>query len=68
VETTALGAAYLAGIATGFWRDEAEVASLRAEQRRFTPKDGSGASEAYGRWRAAVQGLLGTKLAPLGDT
>jgi glycerol kinase len=36
-ETTALGAAYLAGLATGFWRDEAEIASLWARDRVFEP-------------------------------
>ena len=30
VETTALGAAYLAGLAVGFWRDRAEIARLAA--------------------------------------
>jgi glycerol kinase len=65
VESTALGAAYLAGIATGFWKDEAEVASLRREERRFQP---SRAAEGHrigrDRWRAAVEGLLATKLPP----
>ena len=65
VESTALGAAYLAGIATGFWRDEAELASLRRVERRFLPSaEASSAQEAYGRWRAAVAGLLKTELAP----
>jgi len=36
VETTALGAAYLAGLAVGFWKDQQEITS-RIE-RRFTPK------------------------------
>jgi glycerol kinase len=36
-ETTALGAAYLAGLATGFWRDEAEIAALWARDRAFEP-------------------------------
>ncbi len=65
VESTALGAAYLAGIATGFWRDEAEVASLRREERRFEPSPQAAARrEGRGRWRAAVEGLLATKLPP----
>jgi len=37
VETTGLGAAYLAGLAVGFWRDRSEVASLRREGQVFTP-------------------------------
>jgi hypothetical protein len=36
-ETTALGAAYLAGLATGFWRDEQEIAALWARERVFEP-------------------------------
>jgi len=65
VESTALGAAYLAGIATGFWRDEAEVSGLRREERRFQPSPAAAAAgTAYGRWRAAVAGLLATDLPP----
>ena len=61
VESTALGAAYLAGIATGFWRDEEELASLRRVERRFEPSpDAPSAHDAYGRWREAVAGLLST--------
>ncbi len=65
VESTGLGAAYLAGIATGFWKDEAEVASLRREERRFRP-GAEAASRRRGRerWSAAVEGLLATNLAP----
>jgi len=65
VESTALGAAYLAGIATGFWKDEGEVAGMRREERRFEPSPlASAALAAYERWRAAVAGLLGTDLPP----
>jgi len=34
-ETTALGAAYLAGLATGFWKSRAEIASLWSADRTF---------------------------------
>ena len=37
-ETTALGAAYLAGLAVGVWRDEDEIASLWRAERRFEPR------------------------------
>lgn len=37
VESTALGAAYLAGLATGFWRSTEEIASLRGIDRTFSP-------------------------------
>ncbi|HEY8965450.1 MAG TPA: glycerol kinase GlpK, partial [Candidatus Methylacidiphilales bacterium] len=36
-ETTALGAAYLAGLATGYWKDTAEIAEQWRTERRFEP-------------------------------
>ena len=36
-ETTALGAAYLAGLAVGFWRTQEEIASLWETERTFVP-------------------------------
>ena len=36
-ETTALGAAYLAGLAVGFWKNQAEIAAQWQTDRRFTP-------------------------------
>jgi len=36
-ETTALGAAYLAGLAVGFWQDQSEIASQWQVDRRFAP-------------------------------
>jgi glycerol kinase len=36
-ETTALGAAYLAGLAVGYWRNLAEIASQWKVDRRFEP-------------------------------
>ena len=55
-ETTALGAAYLAGLATGFWRDEDEIVSLWARERVFDPHVSR--DEAYSRlatWKRAVE-------------
>lgn len=37
LETRALGAAYLAGLATGYWKDQNEINSHWKEARRFTP-------------------------------
>ncbi|MGE5096068.1 MAG: glycerol kinase GlpK [Betaproteobacteria bacterium] len=55
-ETTALGAAYLAGLATGFWRDEAEIASLWARERVFEPAmPRSRALERLAQWKRAVE-------------
>jgi glycerol kinase len=55
-ETTALGAAYLAGLATGFWKDEAEIAALWSRDRVFEPT----LSRAQGgarlaEWKRAVE-------------
>jgi glycerol kinase len=36
-ETTALGAAYLAGLAVGYWKDTREIATQWQADRRFTP-------------------------------
>jgi glycerol kinase len=36
-ETTALGAAYLAGLAVGYWRDTSEIAAQWQADRRFVP-------------------------------
>lgn len=37
IETTALGAAYLAGLATGFWEDENELLALQKIEERYLP-------------------------------
>ena len=58
-ETTALGAAYLAGLAVGFWQDEAELASLWRADRRFEPAMSDAQRTALlGGWRRAVQRCL----------
>ena len=55
-ETTALGAAYLAGLATGFWKDEAEIAALWSRDRIFEPTLSRGESgERLAGWRRAVE-------------
>ena len=37
-ETTALGAAYLAGLAVGYWKNQAEIAAQWQTDRRFVPR------------------------------
>ncbi len=55
-ETTALGAAYLAGLATGVWRDQVELASQWALDRAFTPQmDAGQRARLYAGWRKAVE-------------
>jgi glycerol kinase len=54
-ETTAFGAAALAGLAVGFWSDPGEIAAIRAVDRRFEPVGSNDRREAdYGAWRRAV--------------
>ena len=60
IETTALGAGLLAGIATGFWRTHRELEGARRLERQFRPRRSARWRAAeYARWRAAVGTLLG---------
>jgi glycerol kinase len=59
-ETTALGAAYLAGLAVGFWKDQHEIAALWAKDKTFVPEMASDMATAKMRgWRQAVEHSLG---------
>ncbi|MBI4388507.1 MAG: glycerol kinase GlpK [Candidatus Omnitrophica bacterium] len=59
IETTALGAAGLAGIAVGFWKDQREFLSHRKVDRVFSPKMNQKTSNhLYERWKEAVQRSL----------
>ena len=54
-ETTALGSAYLAGLAVGYWKDVTDVERNWALNREFTPNfDRSERDARYGRWKRAV--------------
>ena len=54
-ETTALGAAYAAGIAVGFWKGEQDVIDNWAEDKRWTPSMESDERERlYRNWKKAV--------------
>jgi glycerol kinase len=56
IETTALGAAYLAGLATGFWKDRAELHRVWEIDRAFEPGMSSDeAAQRRRRWAAALQ-------------
>ena len=55
-ETTALGAAYLAGLATGFWSTQEEIASQWQVDRRFEPKMPAAQRDAMiMHWQRAVR-------------
>lgn len=54
-ETTALGAAYLAGMAVGYWDDKEDVVRNWALDREFVPQMSEAQRERmYGRWQKAV--------------
>ncbi len=56
IETTALGAAYLAGLATGFWKDQSMIAERREVNRKFQPYMSADKRELlYKNWKKAVQ-------------
>jgi glycerol kinase len=58
-ETTALGAAYAAGLATGFWRDTAELRANWHESKRWAPSwTPDRRADGYAGWRKAVQRTL----------
>jgi glycerol kinase len=55
-ETTALGAAYLAGLGVGFWHSPAEVAAMWQVDRRFEPRmSPDEAASRMARWSKAVE-------------
>ncbi len=59
-ETTALGAAYLAGLAVGYWKSREEIAANWAADRRFLPAmDGARRDHLYAEWRRAVSRAAG---------
>ena len=53
LETTALGAAYLAGLAVGYWKSDDDIARNWRVDRRFEPT-GAAAAPARERWHEAV--------------
>jgi glycerol kinase len=59
-ETTALGAAWLAGLGEGVWSSTGELADLWQEDTTFSPSVGNrrAVEEAYGRWLVAIERSL----------
>ena len=58
-ETTALGAAYAAGLAVGYWSSPSEVRDNWGEDRRWSPSmDPSERERLYRNWKKAVQRTL----------
>jgi glycerol kinase len=58
-ETTALGAAYLAGLAVGYWKDTAEIEAFWKAEHVFAPRLApEKVAEGFGQWQRAVRTLL----------
>lgn len=58
-ETTALGAAYLAGLATGFWKDKEDIIKHYAIERTFIPdKEEDCRIKLYKQWQKAVHAAM----------
>ncbi|WP_342514317.1 glycerol kinase GlpK [Sporosarcina sp. FSL K6-1522] len=61
-ETTALGAAYLAGLAVGFWKDRSEIAEHWHLDRAFQPEmEQEQREELYAGWQKAVKAAMAFK-------
>lgn len=59
-ETTALGAAFLAGLATGFWKDAEVLCELRSSDEHFEPSMDDARREALLEgWKRAVRKTMG---------
>ncbi|MEH6405725.1 MAG: glycerol kinase GlpK [Leeuwenhoekiella sp.] len=57
-ETTALGAAYLAGLAVGFWESQEQIEEMWQEDKRFNPaKDKAAVKDGIKGWYRAVKAL-----------
>ncbi|MCK1984442.1 MULTISPECIES: glycerol kinase GlpK [Peribacillus] len=58
-ETTALGAAYLAGLAVGYWEDQEEISKLWAVDKKFEPgMEEQERKDLYNGWKKAVQAAM----------
>jgi len=58
-ETTALGAAYLAGLAVGFWKDQNEIKQLHQINESYHPvMDQKQVEKLYQGWKKAVQATM----------
>ncbi len=56
-ETTAMGAAFLAGLAVGFWKDVKELEELWKEDKRISPRKSSKLKEYIASWNRAVNAV-----------
>ena len=57
-ETTALGAAFFAGLAVGFWKDEDELKSVWEEDKTFYPQDNPNTERILSLWTKRIPKVL----------
>jgi glycerol kinase len=57
-ETTALGVAFLAGLASGFWRSPEELKTLWEQDETFTPRENTQASNIISLWEERIQKII----------
>jgi glycerol kinase len=58
-ETTSLGAAFLAGLGIGLWKDQAEIAALWREAASYSPRRNTNVEMQYQQWLRAVERARG---------
>jgi len=61
-ETTALGAAFFAGLAVGYWKNRDEIAALWRADREYRPQRSAAAARCQRDWRRAVERAKGWAL------
>ena len=62
VETTITGAAFLAGLAVGFWNSKDEILEQWEKDKIFNPlMDETEKSKLYGRWQKAIECAMSWK-------
>jgi glycerol kinase len=67
-ETTALGAAYLAGLAVDYWNSKEDIINNKVVERTFTPSiDEETRQSLYAGWKKAVEATMGYKLPKSGS-
>ena len=57
-ETTALGVAFLAGLASGFWKNKKEIKSLWEKEREFVPVPNTPAQNTLELWEKRISKII----------
>lgn len=57
-ETTALGVAFLAGLASGFWKSRKEIESLWEKDREFVPNQNIQSKKTISLWQERISKII----------